>query len=219
MDSKTYIANALRTESVPASLEINQTVLHATLEVAVTAANVLDLVKRRLFYGTPLAADKLLPQLGFLANMVQFLGATVESGEVDLNAALDQAGVEALQLPPEIAGMSLANINPRLLHAAVGCFTESGELLESVKRQYETGELDKVNFGEEVGDIEWYQAIGFDETGVTEAHCREKNIAKLRKRYPEKFDAVAAQHENRDLAAERRVLEGEASNEATQAAA
>jgi hypothetical protein len=136
--------------------------------------------------------------------MSEYLGALATNGMEMDEKQPDEAYAN---LEGELAGMNLSNINIRLLHAALGCFTESAELIEPLQAQYVTGVLDKVNFGEEVGDIEWYQAIGFDESGVSEAECREKNIAKLRKRYPNKFDAVDAV--NRDLNAERAILEAD----------
>jgi len=58
---------------------------------------------------------------------------------------------------------------------------------------------------EEVGDILWYCAIILKYTGHTFGDAMERNIAKLEKRYPDKFteeDAV-----NRDLVSERKELE------------
>ena len=96
--------------------------------------------------------------------------------------------------------------NLRLLHATLGIFGEAGELAEALEEQMLTGELDMVNVSEELGDADWYKQIGHDETGVSEADVRAKIIAKLQKRYPEKFTSEAAH--NRDLAAERAALEG-----------
>ena len=48
--------------------------------------------------------------------------------------------------------------NVRILHAAIGCVTESGELLDALKKQIFYGrELDVVNVKEEAGDILWYE--------------------------------------------------------------
>ncbi|MFK3741043.1 hypothetical protein [Massilia sp. TN1-12] len=216
MDSKTYIPQAIRTEAVPAQLNINEVAYHAVLEIAIAAAKLADQFKRRLYYPTPekdvrLDREKMLDSLSTLHGLSGFLGGALNSG-LDLNDRMspDELTRMTADLPPEVRDFNLSKLNVRLNHAALGCFTESGELLEAVKAQYETGAIDKVNFGEEVGDIEWYQAIGFDETGVTEASCREKNIAKLRKRYPEKFNGLDATE--RDLAGERAILEGETSH-------
>lgn len=216
MDSKTYIANALRTESVPAKLEVNQLAFHSLLRIIIAASAVADQFKRAIYYVDPMTGQKkspvnsakLVESLIDLQDATQYLGQLAEQQSADsiLNNSLVPEGLQAAlsDAPFHLRGMKLENINPRLLHAALGCFTESGELVEAVKKQFETGELDKVNFGEEVGDIEWYQAIGFHESGVSEADCREKNIAKLKARYPEKFNAADAVERN--LAAERQIL-------------
>ena len=203
MDSPTYIQNAIRTESVPATIEINQVFLHAAMQMMIQAAKVADLVKRKIFYGQAIDTNKAIEAAALGMNMAQFVGAMASNGLH--NDKVTPEGLAAFDLPDEVKGMDLANLDPRLLHAGVGIFSEAGELIEALQKAYETGVMDKVNFGEEIGDIEWYQAVGFDATGVTEASCREKNIAKLRKRYPEKFDAVAAV--NRDTVAERAILE------------
>ena len=97
-------------------------------------------------------------------------------------------------------------VNLRLLHGAIGVFGEAGELLEALQKQLSGETLDLVNIAEETGDIDWYQAIIEDETGVSEEDTRAKVIAKLRKRYPNKFDSDLAV--NRDLGAERAAIEG-----------
>lgn len=94
----------------------------------------------------------------------------------------------------------------RLLHSAVGCCTEAGELQDALKRELFYGKsFDATNLCEEYGDLLWYVAIGLDALGVSMEDCMERNIAKLQARYPSKFDAHRAV--NRDLAAERKALE------------
>jgi hypothetical protein len=203
MDSKTYIANAIKTESVPEQFEMNQVALHALMEVAIAASNAIDLVKRRLFYGTAIDTNAMLAQLGHLNGLTAYVGQAIQGGD-DINRLMTPEELAECDLPVELRGLNLANLDKRLTHCALGCYTESGELIGAMQKQYETGILDRVNFGEEVGDIEWYQAIGFDASGVSEATCREKNIAKLKARYPGKFTVEAAL--NRDLAAERAIL-------------
>lgn len=207
MDSKTYISNAVKTESVPAQVVMHQVALHAVLELLVLSANVADMVKRKVFYGKDIDAKAFTNELNGVQGMAQYLTFLSDGADGlppdDLNAPVVNA--QEYGLPEHAKNINLSNINPRLLHAAIGSFTESGELIEAVKKQYETGTIDLVNFGEEIGDLEWYQAIGFDATGVTEESCREKNIAKLKARYPDKFDADRAI--NRDLATERAILE------------
>jgi NTP pyrophosphatase (non-canonical NTP hydrolase) len=94
----------------------------------------------------------------------------------------------------------------RLLHAAIGMVTESGEFIDMLKKHLFYGKpLDLVNLQEEIGDQLWYIAIALDALGTTfEAEMR-RNIAKLKARYPDKFTSDKAI--NRDLDAERAVLE------------
>ena len=102
----------------------------------------------------------------------------------------------------------LTEKNIRLLHSAIGLFTEAGELLQALSDHFFDGlELDSVNISEELGDCFWYLAIGSDALKTGFPAIMEQNIEKLRARYPEKFDSQKAI--NRDLAAERSILEGE----------
>ena len=96
--------------------------------------------------------------------------------------------------------------NPRILHAAMGCVTESGELLDALKKSTFYGrELDLVNVKEEAGDLLWYLAILFDELGTTFEEEQERVINKLKARFPDKFTEDKAF--NRDLTTERSILE------------
>lgn len=96
----------------------------------------------------------------------------------------------------------------RFLHAAMGICTETGELMDALKKHLIYGkELDLVNIVEEVGDLFWYIAILADAFNFTFEDSMEKNLAKLKARYPNNFtekDALL-----RDLEKERKILEGE----------
>ena len=107
----------------------------------------------------------------------------------------------------ELEDRLIAMVRP--IHAIFGLITEVGELADVFKRHiFYATPLDLTNVAEEVGDQNWYQAIMLSFAEVEEfAECQRRNIAKLKKRYPEKFteqDAV-----ERDLDAEREVLEGD----------
>ena len=94
----------------------------------------------------------------------------------------------------------------RLLHAGIGLSTEAGEFLDALKKHIFYGkELDRVNLAEELGDMFWYMAIVADELGIEFESVMEKNIAKLKARYGEKFSETRA--ENRDLNTERKILD------------
>lgn len=97
---------------------------------------------------------------------------------------------------------------PRLLHAAMGLVTESGEFLDNFKKHIYYGKpFDATNVVEEIGDVLWYCAIALDCVGMSFEQCMERNIHKLRTRYPEKFNQTDAI--DRDLDAERLALEAE----------
>lgn len=101
----------------------------------------------------------------------------------------------------------------RILHASMGLVTESGELMDALKKHLMYGKpLDIPNLVEEAGDLEWYMALLLRALLRTHDSIFEINIAKLQARYPEKFTEFDAL--NRDLSAERRILEdGEATPE------
>lgn len=94
----------------------------------------------------------------------------------------------------------------RYLHAAMGICTESGELMDALKKHLIYGKpIDETNVNEEVGDLFWYVAILADAYEFTFEDSMEKNIAKLKARYPNRFNEKDALL--RDLNKERQVLE------------
>jgi len=96
----------------------------------------------------------------------------------------------------------------RLIHACLGMMSEVGEIADCLKKHivYKKG-LDAINLLEESGDVSWYQMLLLTAIKKTAEEVFEKNIAKLQLRYPDnKFTLEAAT--KRDLAAERKVLEG-----------
>ena len=97
------------------------------------------------------------------------------------------------------------NIDPDLFHAILGIATETAELIESLQTSFVTGEIDKVNLVEELGDLLWYQSIAMKSLGTTFEEVAKVNIEKLKSRYPDKFTSEKAA--NRDTDAERSVLE------------
>jgi NTP pyrophosphatase (non-canonical NTP hydrolase) len=94
----------------------------------------------------------------------------------------------------------------RLIHAGMGITTEAGEFMDALKKHTMYGrQIDTTNLKEELGDLMWYISLACDELGITLEEVMERNIAKLRKRYPEQFTEIDAT--NRDLKAERATLE------------
>lgn len=98
------------------------------------------------------------------------------------------------------------DVTPRIEHAVFGIVTEAGELMDSLKKAKIYGQkLDKVNLVEEAGDVMWYLAILSDALNVSFEDIWDKNIRKLKARFPEKYDHDHAKH--RDLKHERNELE------------
>lgn len=94
----------------------------------------------------------------------------------------------------------------RLLHATQGMATEAGEMVDALKKYLFYGKpLDEVNLMEELGDSLWYHSVAIDALHTTFEEVMGINIAKLRKRYGEKFSSEKAI--TRDLEAEREILE------------
>lgn len=81
----------------------------------------------------------------------------------------------------------------QLFHAIMGVSTETGEIVDLVKKMifYEKT-VDKENFKEEIGDLFWYIALLCDILGVSFEEIQKKNIEKLKKRYGDKFSKKAA---------------------------
>lgn len=94
-----------------------------------------------------------------------------------------------------------------LLHCCQGLCTEAGEAMDALKRHFMyKNHLDSVNLREELGDILWYIGMICERMGWDMSTIMERNIQKLRVRFPDKFTENSAL--NRDLETERKVLEG-----------
>lgn len=118
---------------------------------------------------------------------------------------------EALRTEPEYEGalQRLQDVRTvRLLHVAMGLATEAAEFVDMLKKHIFYGKpIDETNALEELGDVTWYERIGIDALETTYAEILERNVAKLRHRFPEKFSEEKAA--NRDLIGERKILEGD----------
>lgn len=93
----------------------------------------------------------------------------------------------------------------RLLHGILGVATEAGEMLEALRKGLNGEGFDTVNLFEECGDNQWYIAAMLRVMGKTFTDAQVANIAKLRKRFPNKFTEYDAN--NRNLTGERTTLE------------
>ena len=78
-----------------------------------------------------------------------------------------------------------------LINSAMGLCGEAGEFIDSIKKWYAHGhDLDKDHLIKELGDVAWYLAEAAEALGVSLEEVLERNIDKLRKRYPEGFSTT-----------------------------
>jgi NTP pyrophosphatase (non-canonical NTP hydrolase) len=88
----------------------------------------------------------------------------------------------------------------RLLDAAAGLAEEAGEILASVrKHRFQARELDRDHVVVELGDALWCLSMVATSLGVTLDDVADRNIAKLKARYPDGFapDAATARRDER----------------------
>ena len=96
----------------------------------------------------------------------------------------------------------------RLNHSVLGLAGEVGELAYAIEKWIQYGQpLDETNVKEELGDILWYLALACNALGVPMEEVMAANIAKLKKRFPERYTNQRAEEANRDREAEREAIE------------
>lgn len=84
-----------------------------------------------------------------------------------------------------------------LLNGVMGLNGEAGECIDIVKKSLFQGhDLDEDHLMEELGDCAWYLAVAAEALGYPLSAVLQRNIDKLKARYPEGFDK--ARSVNRD---------------------
>ena len=77
----------------------------------------------------------------------------------------------------------------QLRNAAYGLNGEAGEVIDILKKhEFQGHNLDTDALVKELGDVAWYLALACTAMGITMSDVLERNIDKLRKRYPAGFD-------------------------------
>lgn len=85
---------------------------------------------------------------------------------------------------------SVVKLYPRILNGLMGLNGEAGEAIDILKKHlYQGHKLDTEHLAKELGDIAWYLAVSADAIGYDLETIFQMNIDKLRKRYPEGFEA------------------------------
>lgn len=88
------------------------------------------------------------------------------------------------------------DLTPReqLEHALWGLSSEVGEVCSLHQKTHQGHPMDANALRKEIGDVLWMLAELCDVYGFTLEGVSEENIAKLRKRYPDGFDAEHSVH-------------------------
>ena len=101
----------------------------------------------------------------------------------------------------EYQKLALTTLNPELskkdvlINGVMGLCGESGEAIDIVKKHLHQGhELDREKLIKELGDIAWYLAETAAALDVPLEEVLERNIEKLRSRYPEGFSPDRSVH-------------------------
>lgn len=84
---------------------------------------------------------------------------------------------------------------PMIVNGVLGLCGESGECADMVKKHLFQGhELDTEHMAKELGDVAWYIAISAHAIGYDLETILQMNVDKLRKRYPDGFEAAKSLH-------------------------
>ena len=96
----------------------------------------------------------------------------------------------------EYQRQALRTLNPALdrrdvlINGVMGLCGEAGEAIDIVKKWLAQGhELDKARLAKELGDVAWYLAEAATALDIPLEEILQGNLEKLKKRYPEGFDA------------------------------
>jgi hypothetical protein len=185
---KEYVNDALRTESKPEKLALNEEIVVDLFRMYIELGEILDGVKKSVFYNKD---SKLVDEFEERILTIYRLADDLHMKRGNITHKKD------------------TQMDPRVFHGILGIMTESSELAEIWHTHATTGAtIDPVHVQEELGDgmaLGWYPAILHDALNLNPKETLDKNIRKLKVRFPEKYsDQKAA---NRNLVLERKELE------------
>jgi len=156
-------------------------VLRQMIEMSINYGLLLNEFKKHVIYGAPLDAIQ---------------------DRVMLLSELQSSILEDRGNTPDI---TLDSDSAEMLHAMFGVITEAAEIAPLLmSRTLHGDDLSTEELEAEIGDIHWYLAILYRLFGMDEGDIRQKNINKLKARFPDKFDANLAL--NRNLEAESEAM-------------
>lgn len=77
-----------------------------------------------------------------------------------------------------------------IVNGAMGLCGEAGEVIDLIKKwAFQGHTLHRQDIEEELGDVLWYVAILCEGIGLNMEEVMQKNIEKLKRRYPHGFEA------------------------------
>lgn len=173
-----YVEDAVKTASRIDEVTVHYQFYTNAVKIFIEAAAILDQIKKNVFYNKPYNTEMLLDSI----DKIDDAAGGVRNGTFYMHDS------------------RVLGINPDVFHGILGIATESGELLELLKPGVEPNKI-----FDEVGDLNWYMALTIDALDGDWHKIQKANIAKLKARYPEKFDANRAIC--RDVNEEKRVLD------------
>lgn len=89
--------------------------------------------------------------------------------------------------------LAMRTANPEhitLSNVGLGIAGEAGEVADLIKKHlHHNHELDREELIKELGDVCWYVALGCTALNIDMGEVMQRNIEKLKKRYPDGFDS------------------------------
>lgn len=130
---------------------------------------------------------------------------SIETADTSYTRLIPYDHIEEYISGSERTFADLGNPLSNNLHMVLGMSTEVGELQDQYKRElaYDS-KIDRINTIEEIGDLLWYIANYCRINNISIPGAMERNINKLKTRFPDKFSKESAI--NRNLEAEMEAL-------------
>jgi NTP pyrophosphatase (non-canonical NTP hydrolase) len=208
MNIQEYIKNATRTESVIKNDSNNYRVLHANIGIITEVGEILDSVKKSIYYGKEYDFINLQEEIG---DVMWYLAILCDEKKVELEKIFNnfnkkyqppfKASNPLEIIPPAIRINGLANRYAKLTNYSQSPDSSIDED-EILNFFFNGNESKSENFitalVEPISEIIYLSGSNLEDI------C-EQNIRKLKKRFPEKFTSDKAL--NRDLDQEREALE------------
>lgn len=175
-----FVPAAIRTESRIDEVMLERRTYNALVSSILSLADNLDLIKKNVFYDKPIDQDRFRNNITEVSHQLKsYLGSD-----------------QILDNNPE--STEAVKVNPRVFHGCIGMVTEAVELLELINLDEEFP--DRLKICDEMGDSSYYGAIICDEMSLDmETDVLAGVIAKLQKRFPDKFDAALAINRNKEV--------------------